>query len=101
MLLDFRKPNVYVLEKHVSWSGVYMIFFGSHYHKGHSCFVFGASSKRDGVITMHHYNTSVKGCLAPKAQCETDWRKFKERMLAKPESEETDDSRIPRPWERQ
>src|SRR6266567_545402 len=100
MLLNFRKPRCQIVEKCVSWSGKYFCFLGTHYHQGHTCWVFGISSKEDGEIRMRHYNTEF-GAVDPKSQCCTDWRKFKEAMLAKPESEVTEDERIPRPWEKE
>jgi hypothetical protein len=100
MLLDFRKPHCAIVEWCISWSGKYYCFLGSHYHEGHTCWVLGTSNKMNGEIKELHYNTKF-GSIEPKAQCETTWRQFKEKMLAKPESELSEDAHIPRPWERQ
>lgn len=99
-LLDFRKPKVAIVEKIVSYSGKYFCFLGNHYHKGHTCWVFGTSNKETGEIVMRHYSTAA-GALAPKAECETAWRKLKEGMLAKPKSDFEEDRHIQKPWERE
>jgi len=98
MLLDFRKPQVYIVEKVISQSGKYLCFLGNHYHKGHTCWVVGSSNKLTGEIVMRHYNTKS---LAPKAEAETYWRQLKEKMLAKPKSELEEDAHITRPWEKE
>ena len=95
MLLDFRKPNCYILEKIVSWSGQYLCFYGNHYEAGVICYVVGTSNKSNGEVIMRHYNEKIKDCLAPKAQAETYWEEFKSKMLKTPESEEQDDHGFP------
>jgi hypothetical protein len=100
MLLDFRKPQVAIVEKFVSQTGKYLCFLGNHYHKGHTCWVFGSSNKVTGEIVMRHYSSATNS-ISPKAECETAWRKFKEGMLAKPKSDFEEDTHITRPWEKE
>lgn len=94
MLLDFRKPNVQILEKAVSYSGKYFIFYGFHYEAGKQCFVVGASNKLDGEIVMRHYNETVTPGIelnAIKAVSFSIWEKYREAMVRKPDGEETDE----------
>lgn len=86
--LHFRNPNINFLERTISTSGKYMIFLGTHVENGNTCWVVGAVSKITGLITMQHYNTGIKGCLAPRAQAYTSWEKFKHSMTEKAEHEE-------------
>ena len=90
MLLDFRKPNVSVVDKCISWSGKYFCFLGSHYEAGKICWVVGSSNKVTGEIVMRHYS-ETNGAIAPKAQAATEWEKYKAAMVKAPESEEQDE----------
>lgn len=92
-LLDFRKPNVTILERSTSWSGKYFIFLGSHYHHGSICWVFGGQSRVTGITTMRHYNSKETTALADnpealKAYATNQWEEYKEKMKAAPDHEE-------------
>jgi hypothetical protein len=91
-LLNFRKPECYVLEKCVSYSGKYMGFFGNHYHEGHLCYVVGASNKATGEILMRHYNeTNNINEEAAKYAATKYWQTLQTGLKKAPVAEETDD----------
>ena len=86
--LVFRNPNVNILERTISTSGKYMIFIGTHFEKGHTCWVVGVCNKANGEIIMRHYNSLIKDCIAPRASAYTYWEEFKRRMKEKAQDEE-------------
>ena len=81
--LTFRTPNVNILERTISVSGKYMIFFGTHFEQGITCWVVGSSNKETGEIIMRHYNEKIPGCIAPMAVAKTTWEDFRNAMKEK------------------
>jgi hypothetical protein len=86
--LQFRNPQVNILEKTISTSGKYMLFIGIHFEKGHTCWVVGCSNKATGEMVMRHYNEQIPGCVAPQAQAYTYWEEFKTKMKEPAQDEE-------------
>jgi len=91
MLLDFKSPPYNILEKVVSYSGKYLGFYGTHYHKGIMCYVVGAVDKQNGKITTRHYNEKIEGNVNEehaKASCLKAWQKFSAGLVRKPSDED-------------
>jgi hypothetical protein len=87
-----RKPDIAILSEAVSWSGKYRVFLGQHFVEGHLCFDVGAINNQTGMITTRHYlgRTELEAKLQ-KADALAFWNDFRDKMLRKPESEETDE----------
>lgn len=93
MLLDFRNPPYFIIDKVISFTGRYMGFYGTHYHAGHFCRVVGASDKTDGVVLARHYNTqiSLNEELAKHA-AEKLWEELKAGLIRPPAEGEDESS---------
>jgi hypothetical protein len=91
MLLDFKKPPYEILERCVSYTGKYMGFYGTHFHKGIICYVVGVVNKQDNTITARHYNEnkSVNEAHA-KAACIKAWQQFSAGLVRKPNDQDAD-----------
>jgi hypothetical protein len=103
MLLDFKNPPYNVLEKVVSYSGKYLGFYGTHYHKGIFCYVVGAINKLNGEITARHYNEKQDGCVNQEhaaAASQKAWNEFFAGLVRKPSDEdlEADASKQVEQW---
>ncbi len=96
MLLNFRQPNVHILEKVVSWTGKYMGFYGIHYERNKPCHVVGASNRETGEIVMRHYNDTT--CINEEAAiyaARKYWEEtFKPGLLKRVEWSEEDERRL-------
>lgn len=84
-LVKFPQPDIIMYEKTLSTSGQFLIFYGQHFEKGHSCWVVGSSNKASGEIVMRHYNDQIPGCVSPKAQAVQFWEEFRARMTERKE----------------
>lgn len=80
MLLSFRMPPCVVYESYVTESGVFKVFLGTHYHKGRLCWLVGFTDKRNGNISMRHYNELCEGSFAPKPEAFSYWEELKEKL---------------------
>jgi hypothetical protein len=94
VLLDFKKPNYIILEKVASYTGKYLGFLGTHYHKGILCFVVGSVNKLDGEVIARHFNADIEPHVnenAAKAAAQRTWNIFRTALVAKPQSPENDE----------
>ena len=83
LMLKFP-ANLIILAKEASTSGKYVVFFGEHYVKGIPCYDTGAYNGLTKRTTRRHYKN--------KAEALRYYDEFRDKMIAKPESEETDET---------
>ena len=76
--------NLIILAKEASTSGKYVVFFGEHYTKGILCYDVGVYNGLTKLTTRRHYKR--------KEEALRYYDEFRDNMIAKPESEESDET---------
>ena len=90
LLIGEKKIPFQVLQKKVSTSGKYNIFYGTHVVEGRFCYDVAAMNTITGELIRRHYKA--------KDEAITYWDEFQEKMLA-PAQEGEEDEPGPRIWE--